>query len=112
MEVLLGFGGSSNKNKVCRLKKALYGWKQPPNVWFGRLTKVILALGFKQSQGNHTLFIKHYDSGGVTTLLMYVDDIIVTKNDPKEKEVLWKCLAQEFEMKDFYITTQIYPLLS
>ncbi|KAI9152851.1 hypothetical protein LWI28_002169 [Acer negundo] len=47
------FGG----NKVCRLKKALYGLKQSPRAWFGRFTKVMLAMKYKQSQGDHTLFI-------------------------------------------------------
>lgn len=42
------------------------------------------ALGYKQSNGDHTLFIKHSTSGGVTALLVYVDDIIVTRNDWKE----------------------------
>ena len=86
MEVPLGFRGSLDKNKVYKLKKTLYELKQYPRAWFGRFTNVMLSLGFKQSQGNHTLFIKHYDLGGVTTLLVYVDHIIVTKNDPKEKK--------------------------
>ena len=44
-------------------------------------------MGYKQSQGNHTLFIKDKDSdsGEVTTLLVYVDDIIMTGNDELEK---------------------------
>ena len=102
--------------------------KQSPRSWFERFTKVMLALGFKQSQEDHTLFIKHFDSGRVTTLLVYVDDIIMIRNDPKEKEALWQCLAKEFEIKDlgklkyflgievahskegiFCITIQIYP---
>ena len=32
------------------------------------------------------MFIKHLDLGGVSTLLVYVDDIIVTGNDEKEKQ--------------------------
>ena len=31
---------------------------------------------------------------------MYVDDIIVTENDEKEKNTLKQCLANEFEIKD------------
>ena len=81
MQVSSGFGASLDKNKVYRLKKANYGLKQSLRAWFGRFTKVMLSLGFKQSQGDHTLFIKHFDSGRVTTLLVYVDDIIVIGND-------------------------------
>ena len=45
-------------------------------------------------------FIKHSILGGVTTLIVYVDDIIVTGNDEKEKNTLKQCLAKEFEIKD------------
>ena len=41
--------------------------------------------GYKQRQGDHTLFIKHSAARGVTALLVYVDDIIVTGNDEREK---------------------------
>ena len=37
------------KNKVCRLKKTLYGLKQSPKPWFGRFARVMKALGYKQS---------------------------------------------------------------
>ena len=72
-------------NKVCKLKKALYGLKQSLRAWFGRFAKVMKESGYKQSQGDHTLFIKHSATGGVTALLVYVDDIIVTGNDEREK---------------------------
>ena len=75
MEVPPGYEGAANS--VCRLKKALYGLKQSPRAWFVRFTKVKIALGYKQSQGDHTLFIKHLTLRGVTILLVYVDDIIV-----------------------------------
>ena len=59
----------------------------------------MIANGYKQSQGDHTLFIKHSISRGVTSLIVYVDDIIVTGNDEKKKNTLKQCLAKEFEIK-------------
>ena len=99
MEIPPGFGNDLDKNKVCRLKKALYGLKQSPRAWFGKFTKVMIAVGFKQSQGDHTLFFKRSKTGGVTILLVYVDDIIVTGDDEREIEVLKQCLVKEFEIK-------------
>ena len=55
--------------------------------------------GYKQSQSDHTLFIKHSATGGVTALLVYVDDIIVTGNDEREKHEVKQRLATEFEIK-------------
>jgi hypothetical protein len=81
METPPGFASSTGKGMVCKLKKALYGLKQSPRAWFGRFTKFMLALVYKQSQGDHTLFVKHSGSGGVCILLLYVYDIIVTGDD-------------------------------
>ena len=61
--------------------------------------QVMMAMGYKQSQGDHTLFIKHSPSGGFTILLVYVDDIIVTGDDDKDRQFLSQCLAKEFEIK-------------
>ena len=45
-------------------------------------------MGYKQSEGDHMLFIKHSDSRGITTLLVHVNDIIMTGNDEKERQTL------------------------
>ena len=99
MNISPGFEGNMG-NKVRRLKKALYGLKQSPRAWFGRFAKVMKEFGYKQSQGDHTLFIKHSTAGGVTALLVYVDDIIVTRNDEREKHDVKQRLAKEFEIKE------------
>ena len=57
-------------------------------------------IGYKQSQGDHTLFVKHSDSRELTTLLVYVDNIIMTGNDELEKQTLRQCLTKEFEIKE------------
>lgn len=36
----------------------------------------------------------------ITTLIIYVDDMVVTKNNPKERKGLQNYLSKEFEMKD------------
>ena len=47
-----------------------------------------------------TLFIKHSVAGGVTALLVYVDNIIVTGNDEREKHDVKRRLAKEFKIKE------------
>lgn len=85
MEVLPGFGSYLATNQVFKLKKALYGLKQSPRLWFGRFALVMIKLGYRQSQGDHVLFIKHFNSVGVSGFLVYVDDIILTGNNEKER---------------------------
>ena len=98
MSIPPGFEGNTS-NKVCKLKKALYGLKQSPRAWFGRFAKVMKEFGYKQSQGDYTLFIKQSATRGVTDLLVYVDDIIVKGNDEREKHEVKQRLAKEFEIK-------------
>jgi hypothetical protein len=56
------------------------------------------SIGYKQSNSDHTISLKG-NKKAITALIIYVDDMIVTINDPKEKEALQIHLAQEFEMK-------------
>ncbi|RVW95943.1 Retrovirus-related Pol polyprotein from transposon TNT 1-94 [Vitis vinifera] len=85
--------------KVCKLKKSLYGLKQSPRAWFGRFTKSMRAFGYHQSNSDHTLFLKK-QHGKITTLIVYVDDMVVTGNDPEERKALQNYLSREFKMKD------------
>ncbi|GJU66618.1 ABC-2 type transporter family protein [Tanacetum coccineum] len=55
---------------------------------------------YKQSDADHTLFIKNNNNGKVTALIVYVDDMVVTENDPEEMKNLQTILATEFELKD------------
>lgn len=59
MELPSGFGINLKEKAVCKLKKALYGLNQSLWAWFGRFFKVMMTVEYKQSQDDHTLFIKH-----------------------------------------------------
>lgn len=43
-----------------------------------------IDLRFKYTQEDHILFIKHLEIGRVIALLIYIDDIIATKNNENE----------------------------
>ncbi|XP_059629524.1 uncharacterized mitochondrial protein AtMg00810-like [Cornus florida] len=59
----------------------------------------MIAFGYRQNNLNHTLFLKK-QQGKITALIVYVDDMVVTGNDPEEMKALKKYLSREFEMKD------------
>ncbi|KAM5585973.1 hypothetical protein ABKV19_005070 [Rosa sericea] len=94
-----GYETADKTNVVCRLKKSLYGLKQSPRAWFGRFTQAMKRFGYKQSNSDHTLFLKH-QKGKVTALIIYVDDMVITGDDREEIRRLQQQLASEFEMKD------------
>jgi hypothetical protein len=100
MEIPPGLEISSNYNKVCKLKKSLYGLKQSPRAWFDRFTKTIVQNGYSQCQADHTLFIKSSPENKKAILIVYVDDIILTGDYREELVKLKTLLAKEFEIKD------------
>ena len=57
------------------------------------------AFGYCQTNSDHTLFLKK-QQGKITALIVYADDMVVTGNDPEEREALQDYLSREFEMKD------------
>ncbi|KAK2979081.1 hypothetical protein RJ640_026031 [Escallonia rubra] len=70
----------------------------PLKVYSRRIKPVINPVQVQETESS--LGNEHSTSGGVTALIVYVDDIIVTGNDSDEKEALRKYLAKEFEIKD------------
>ncbi|KAE8683346.1 putative protein phosphatase 2C 12 [Hibiscus syriacus] len=100
MKLPPGLKSVEGNNKMCKLNKSLYGLKQSPRAWFERFTKVILKNGYKQSLADHTLFIKITSTNKKAILIVYVDDIILTRDDEEEICNLKKLLNKEFETKD------------
>ncbi|RVW24010.1 Retrovirus-related Pol polyprotein from transposon RE2 [Vitis vinifera] len=100
MDIPAGLETTSNFNKVCRLRKSLYGLKQSPRAWFERFTKVVKGYGLVQCQSDHTLFVKHFPEGKLAIIIVYVDDIILTGDHEEKIDLLKKLLTKEFEIKD------------
>lgn len=86
-------------NAVCKLKKSLYGLKQASRQWFLKFSSTLLALGFKKSHTDHTLFIKNI-GGRYIAVLVYVDDIIIASSDDSEVDSLKKSLTTSFKLRD------------
>ena len=76
-----GFTSTYHLNHVCRLCKAIYGLKQAPCAWYNELKQFLLTFGFLNSTIDTSLFILHSTDVSIY-LLVYVDDIIITGNNP------------------------------
>ncbi|CAL8168935.1 unnamed protein product [Prunus armeniaca] len=77
----------------------LYGLKQSSKAWFGRFRCAMKKYGYEESNADHTLFLKR-KNGKLATLIIYVDDMIVTGDDLDEIGKLKGYLAFEFAMND------------
>lgn len=89
----------SNPNLVCRLRKSLYGLKQAPRCWFAKLATALKNYGFRQSYSDYTLFT--YVHGEIRIhMLVYVDDLIISGNQPEAIRRFKQYLCGCFKMKD------------
>jgi hypothetical protein len=65
------------KSHVCRLKKALYGLRQAPRAWYGRIDSFLTSLDFTKSKADSNLYFKIMDNE-LVILLLYEDDLFLT----------------------------------
>ncbi|GJY46167.1 ribonuclease H-like domain-containing protein [Tanacetum coccineum] len=90
---------SPDDKRVCKLKKSLYGLKQAPRKWNAKLTQTLIECGFRQSKSDYSLFTTS-ENGNFLSLLVYVDDIIVTGNNFDEIQKFKEFLRTKFQIKD------------
>ncbi|KAK1652220.1 hypothetical protein QYE76_070025 [Lolium multiflorum] len=90
-------GYSVPDGMVCRLRRSLYGLKQAPRAWFERFASVVTAAGFSPSLHDPALFV-HTSPRGRTLLLLYVDDMIITGDDPEYIAFVKARLRDQFLM--------------
>nr|GFD22327.1 copia protein [Tanacetum cinerariifolium] len=99
-------------DKVYRLKKALYGFKQAPRAWDDELSNFLVSKGFSKGSINPTLFItKHGED--ILLCKIYVDDIVFGSTNPKLSKQFEKLMHNKFEMSmmgvlKFFLGIQIH----
>ncbi|KAJ9543688.1 hypothetical protein OSB04_023395 [Centaurea solstitialis] len=92
-----GFEDPKYPDRVCKLRKALYGLHQAPRAWYDTLSSYLLENKFERGVIDKTLFIKRTKTD-MLLVQIYVDDIIFgsTKEDMcKEFEEL---MHKKFKM--------------
>jgi hypothetical protein len=81
------------KGKILRLKKALYGWYRAQFCWWVKLCRILIDLGWNQSDWDTCVFYKED-----MILGFHVDDIIVT-GDNKKLDDFFTQLSNHLEIK-------------
>jgi len=104
MEVPEGIAISVKKNANtyqppmdCRLIKTIYGLKQSPKAWSGRIYTFLQAHHFTWSDYDHSLSINYQKQ---VILLVYVEDLLLAA--PTKELIVWirNKLHDEFEITD------------
>lgn len=94
---------------VCKLKRALYGLKQSPRMWYQKLREYMESIGWRVSSYDQSVYI------GPNQLFMtvYVDDIRLYGLDDDRLEAVIQQLASRFKIKDlgegdFYLGMHVH----
>jgi hypothetical protein len=87
-----------DSNKVCKLKRSIYGLKVSPLMWYKRLDKFLTKAGFHRLSADHCIYVKGEQENQF--ILVYVDDSVLgmkTSTDIKKHKEIF---SKEFKMKD------------
>lgn len=84
---------------VCKLQKSLYGLKQASRCWFAKLSTALKRYGFIQSYSDNSLFVLQR-GGTQINVLVYVDDLLISRNDHDSIQKFKAYLNNCFHMKD------------
>ncbi|KAJ9551125.1 hypothetical protein OSB04_015170 [Centaurea solstitialis] len=94
-----GFVHAKYPDKVCKLKRSIYGLKQASRSWNLCFHEKVKEFGFSRSEDESCVYVKASGSN-VVFLVLYVDDILLIGNNvPMLQDVkIW--LGKCFAMKD------------
>jgi hypothetical protein len=87
----------NDSNLVCHLKKYLYGIKQAPRARYAKMDNFLLDIGFSKCHFDSNVYTKKVGSH-LIIFVLYVDDLILTGNDPKILTHVKTNLKNKFEV--------------
>lgn len=95
-----GFKVKGKEDKVYKLHKALYGFKQAPRAWSIKLNSILKELGFVKCSKEPSLF-RRITNGSLLLVAVYVDDLLVTGSRVEDIQAFKLEMETKFEMSDF-----------
>ena len=100
MTQLEGFEVEGKEQLVCRLKKSIYGLKQAPRQWYKKFDSFMVSHEHRRTAADHCVYIRKFGNGKFIILLLYVDDMLIVKQDSKMIDKLKRDMSKTFDMKD------------
>jgi hypothetical protein len=97
-----GFESPTHPQKVCRLRKTLYGLKQSGRRWYQRLVEILVdELGFTQCAVDQAVFFRRREeSGEHVIVVVHVDDCTIAAKSMKEVVELKTMIRKHVEITD------------
>lgn len=94
-----GFAAPGAENKVCRLKKSLYGLKQAGRTWNKRIDSVLRSLHFVPIHADPCVYVYKRDSV-IIIISLYVDDLLLASPSLEQLTRVKAELSSSFDMED------------
>jgi hypothetical protein len=86
------------ENKICRLRKALYGLRQAGRQWNYEIDKTMKRAGLVPTNADPCVYV---DKNTRTFVLIYVDDILIISGNQERERQMKDVLSKTFRIKDF-----------
>lgn len=77
MEPPDGYLHVNDKDKVCLLKRSLYGLEQSPSQWYKRFDDFMMRIDFQWSSFDSFVYYKDEEDHTKTYILLYVEDMLI-----------------------------------
>jgi hypothetical protein len=94
-----GFVAPGQENKVCRLRKSLYGLKQALKQCHKKFDRTVTLAGFVANEADTCVYY-HFGGGEGVVICLYVDDILIFGTNINVINDVKSFLSQHFDMKD------------
>lgn len=100
MEQPEGFVVEGKEEKVCRLKKCIYGLKQASRVWAQHFKEFLNRNGFQESPADPCLFIRKSEDE-LTFFILWVDDGIIASTKPAAITEFMTAVSKSFKFRQY-----------
>lgn len=91
----LGFEDTSRPLLLCKLQKSIHDLKYAPRSWYQKLSCALTDLGFQISKVDPNIKVDNE----LTMMLIYVDDILLTRSNVKFLDQIVSNLNDKFAFK-------------
>ena len=92
-----GFVQAGQENKVCKLRRAIYGLKQAGRAWYQKIDSCFGSLGRKRTHSDSCVYQQRKD-GIVVIVAIYVDDLLILLNNKAATQRPQGGTSKRFEM--------------
>lgn len=93
------FVKKGEEDKVCRLRKPLYGLKQAGRAWYRKLNNYLSNLGLKNTEIDPCVYV-NTKNNKLIILVIYVDDLLIAAEDIDTINDIKRSLSAKFKMRD------------